>query len=212
MINLGLKIKELRYDNRMTQKDLAEKLEVVVATVSSYETNNTEPNIDKLIHLSKLFGVSIDEIVGNIPLPNDHINTNGIPRPKTMKYYDIDASASNTSMFESWNESFCKEITVPGFGDCDFAINVWGDSMFPTLQNGCIALCKEWKQRFIEYGFIYLVITREFHRMIKYLKPGSNEETVTCESENKFYGPFEIRREDILKLYQIKGSILRSTV
>lgn len=211
-MNLGLKIKELRSERRMTQRDLAEKLEVVVATVSSYETNNTEPNIDKLIHLSKLFGISIDEIVGNSPLPSGHLSPNGVFRPKTMKYYDIDASASNASMFESWNEAFCKEISVPGFGDCDFAINVWGDSMFPTLQNGSIALCKEWKQSFIEYGFIYLVITREFHRMIKYLKPGSTDETVTCESENKFYEPFEIRKEDILKLYLVKGCIIRSTV
>ncbi len=211
-MGIGLKIKELRVERRMTQKDLSEKLEVVVATVSSYETNNSEPNIDKLIHLSKLFGVTIDEIVGNKSLPTAHINSAGTFRPKTMKYYDIDASASNTSMFESWNEAYCKEISVPGFGDCDFALNVWGDSMFPTLQNGSIALCKEWKQSFIEYGNIYLIITREFHRMIKYLKPGNSPETVTCESENTFYESFEIRKEDILKLYLIKGSIIRSTV
>ncbi len=129
-----------------------------------------------------------------------------------MKYYDIDAAAGNMSMFESWNEAYCKEISVPGFGDCDFALNIWGDSMLPTLHSGSIAICKEWKQSFIEYGFIYLIITKEHHRMIKYIQPGSSEETITCESENSFYKPFEIQKEDILKLYLVKGSIDRSTI
>lgn len=211
-MDIGLKIKELRIERRMTQKDLADKLEVVVATVSSYETNNSQPNIEKLIHLSKLFGVSIDEIVGNTNFPSGHLNPNSIFRPKTMKYYDIDASACNTSMFESWNEAYCKELSVPGFGDCDFALNVWGDNMFPVLQNGSIALCKEWTQNFIEYGFIYLIITKEFHRMIKYIMPGSTEDTVNCENENKFYQSFEIPKDEILKLFLVKGSIKRSTV
>lgn len=211
-MDLGLKIKELRIERRMTQKDLADEMGLVMATISSYENNNSQPNIDKLIHLSKLFHVTIDEIVGNPWLPTGHITPSGNFRPKTMKYYDIDASASSTSMFESWNEAFCKEISVPGFGDCDFALNIWGDSMSPTLLNGSIALCQEWKQSFIEYGFIYLIITKECHRMIKFIKPGSSEERITCESENEFYQPFEIKKEDILRLFMVKGCIMRSTI
>lgn len=211
-MDVGLKIKELRVEKRMTQKDLADEMGLVVATISSYETNNSQPNIEKLIHLSKLFGVSIDEIVGNSGYPSNRVNASGQIHTKTMNYYDIDASAGNTSMFETWNEAFCKKISVPGFGDCDFALNIWGDSMFPMFHNGSIALCKEWKQSFIEYGFIYLIITKENHRMIKYIKPGKTEETITCESENKFYEPVEIKKEDILKMYMVKGSIERSAI
>lgn len=211
-MDIGEKIRELRVEKRMSQRDLAEKMGLAVATISSYEVNNSQPNIEKLVHLSKLFGVSIDEIVGNSVYSANHINNTISGQVKTMKYYDLDASAGNTSMFETWNDSMCKEINVPGFGDCDFALNVWGDSMFPSLHNGSIAICKEWKQSFIEYGYIYLIITNENHRMIKYLKPGSSDDTITCESENKFYQPFEIRKDEILKLYMVKGSIERSTI
>jgi hypothetical protein len=48
--------------------------------------------------------------------------------------------------------------------------------------------------------------------MIKYIKSGSSEDTISCESENKFYPPFEIRRDEILKLYMVKGSIERSSI
>ncbi|HCY40369.1 MAG TPA: hypothetical protein DHV48_03305 [Prolixibacteraceae bacterium] len=211
-MDIGMKLRELRAEQRMTQKDLADKMGLNVATISSYETNNSQPNIEKLIHLSKLLGVSIDEIVGNSGYPSNYAKNANYGRAKNMKYYDIDASAGNTSMFETWNDSLCKEINVPGFGDCDFALNVWGDSMLPSLHNGSIAICKEWKQSFIEYGFIYLIITNENHRMIKYIRPGSSPETITCESENKFYEPFEIRKDEILKLYMVKGSIERSTI
>jgi len=87
-----------------------------------------------------------------------------------------------------------------------------GDSMIPNLHNGSIAICKEWKQSFIEYRHIYLIITSENHRMIKYIMAGSSEETITCESENTLYPPFEIRRDEILKLYIVKGSIERSSI
>lgn len=211
-MNIGEKIRDLRIEKRMSQKELAEKMGLAVATISSYEVNNSQPNIEKLIHLSKLLGASIDEIVGNSGYPTNHINNNTSTRIKTMLYYDLDAAAGNTSMFETWMYSECKEISVPGFGDCDFALNVWGDSMFPSLHNGSIAICKEWKQSFIEYRHIYLIITSENHRMIKYIMPGSSDETITCESENKFYPPFEIRKDEILKLYMVKGSIERSAV
>jgi hypothetical protein len=48
--------------------------------------------------------------------------------------------------------------------------------------------------------------------MIKYIMPGSSAETITCKSENKLYPPFEIRRDEILKLYMVKGSIERSSI
>ena len=211
-MGIGEKIRDLRIEKRMSQKELAEKMNLAVATISSYEVNNSQPNIEKLIHLSKLLGASIDVIVGNSGYPTKHINISTSTHLKTMLYYDIEASAGNTSMFETWMDSECKEISVPGFGDCDFALNVWGDSMFPRLHNGSIAICKEWKQSFIEYRHIYLIITSENHRMIKYITAGSSDETITCESENKFYPPFEIRRDEILKLYVVKGSIERSSI
>lgn len=211
-MDIGGKIRELRMGKKMSQKELAEKMGLAVATISSYEVNNSQPNIEKLIHLSKLFGVSIDEIVGNSAYLFGQLNGEVSNRVKTIKYYDLEASAGNTSMFEEGTDPIYKEINVPGFGDCDFALNVWGDSMFPSLHNGSIAICKEWKQSFIEYGYIYLIITSENHRMIKYIKPGSSEETISCVSENKSYPPFEIRKDEILKLYMVKGSIERSTI
>jgi phage repressor protein C with HTH and peptisase S24 domain len=129
-----------------------------------------------------------------------------------IRYYDIDASAGPVEMFEPGTETKFKKIIIPGYGDCDFALNVWGDSMNPVLHNGEIILCKQWKERFIEFGYIYLIITTECYWMIKYIQPGNDDSKITCESENAFYKPFEINKTDILKLYVVKGHINRRSI
>ena len=65
-----------------------------------------------------------------------------------IRYYDIDASAGCVEMFDPGAGIKFKKIIIPGYGDCEFALNVWGDSMDPVLQNGEIILCKQWKESF----------------------------------------------------------------
>lgn len=129
-----------------------------------------------------------------------------------IRYYEIDASAGSVEMFDPGNGIKFKKIIIPGYGDCDFALNVWGDSMDPVLHNGEIILCKLWKESFIEFGYIYLIITSENHRMIKYIQPGSDDSKISCVSENPFYQPFEINKIDILKLFLVKGHINRRAI
>jgi DNA-binding XRE family transcriptional regulator len=47
----------------MSQGDLAEKLNVSRQSISKWETNASVPELDKLIQLCDLFGISLDELV-----------------------------------------------------------------------------------------------------------------------------------------------------
>jgi phage repressor protein C with HTH and peptisase S24 domain len=91
-------------------------------------------------------------------------------------------------------------------------MNVFGDSMNPVLHTGEIILCKEWKESFIDFGYIYLIITTENHPMIKYVQPGNDNSKISCVSENSFYKTFEINKTDILKLFVVKGHINRRAI
>lgn len=64
MVEVGTKIRELREDKKMTQKELAEKLNVTPQAVSKWERNKSYPDLDMLIQMSKLFQVSTDTILG----------------------------------------------------------------------------------------------------------------------------------------------------
>ena len=129
-----------------------------------------------------------------------------------IRYYDIDASAGSVEMFDPGKGVKFKKIIVPGYGDCDVALNVWGDSMDPILRSGEIILCKEWNESFIEFGYIYLIISTENHRMIKYIQPGVDDSKISCVSANSHYKTFEINKTDILKLFVVKGHINRRAI
>lgn len=58
-------IRELRKRNNMSQDELAEKLGVSRQSVSLWETGQTQPTLDNIIALAKIFNVSTDAILGN---------------------------------------------------------------------------------------------------------------------------------------------------
>lgn len=62
-MNLGETIYKLRTEKQMSQGDLAEMLEVSRQSISKWENNSAVPELEKLIRLSEIFGVSIDELV-----------------------------------------------------------------------------------------------------------------------------------------------------
>ena len=61
---IGEKIKELRVENKMTQKALADKLFVTAQAVSRWENGEVEPSISTITMLAKIFEISTDELLG----------------------------------------------------------------------------------------------------------------------------------------------------
>ncbi|WP_125568635.1 helix-turn-helix domain-containing protein [Companilactobacillus insicii] len=63
-LELGNQIKKFRTDAEMTQNDLADKLNVSRQTISKWELERSYPDIESLITLSKVFGVTVDSLLG----------------------------------------------------------------------------------------------------------------------------------------------------
>lgn len=67
-MSLGTNISRLRAEHHLSQGDLAEALAVSRQSVSKWETDSSVPDLDKLVKLSQVFGVSLDELVtGAVP-------------------------------------------------------------------------------------------------------------------------------------------------
>ena len=56
-------IKRLRVQNNMTQEALAVQLNVTRQTVSGWETNRTQPDIETLMRIAEVFSVEIEELI-----------------------------------------------------------------------------------------------------------------------------------------------------
>ena len=64
IVDFGEKIKHLRLGMGLTQVQIAERLHISKAMVSSYETSSRLPSYDVLFKFAKLFGVTIDYLLG----------------------------------------------------------------------------------------------------------------------------------------------------
>lgn len=64
-MKLGDIILKLRKDCKLSQEQLAEKVDVTRQTISNWELGETSPNPEQLKLLSKALNVSIDELLNN---------------------------------------------------------------------------------------------------------------------------------------------------
>lgn len=64
-MTLGEKIYKLRTERNLSQGELSEMLEVSRQSVSKWENGGSTPDLDKIIKLSEVFGITIDELVKN---------------------------------------------------------------------------------------------------------------------------------------------------
>jgi transcriptional regulator with XRE-family HTH domain len=64
-MKLGNKLLELRKNSGFSQEELAEKLEVSRQTISKWELNESSPDIMQAQKISKIFKISLDELVDN---------------------------------------------------------------------------------------------------------------------------------------------------
>ena len=62
-MSLGTNISRLRAEHHLSQGDLADALAVSRQSVSKWETDSSVPDLDKLVKLSQVFGVTLDELV-----------------------------------------------------------------------------------------------------------------------------------------------------
>ncbi|MBQ8536584.1 MAG: helix-turn-helix transcriptional regulator [Clostridia bacterium] len=62
-MNLGENIYTFRTARNMSQGDLAEALDVSRQSVSKWENSSAVPELDKLLRMSRLFEVTLDELV-----------------------------------------------------------------------------------------------------------------------------------------------------
>ncbi len=137
---------------------------------------------------------------------------------KGVRYYPnipITASHIENMPNPSYDDLQYEVMSIRGFEGC-VAFPAVGDSMYPRISNGDIVMFKEWKESYISNGDIYLIVTRNGDRTLKYLTLTSIDEDgvkhFLCKSANpdqNRFAPFEILGDDIVSLFVVYGCIKR---
>ncbi|HBL36580.1 MAG TPA: XRE family transcriptional regulator [Firmicutes bacterium] len=69
-MSFGAKLRALREEQGLYQKDLAEKLELTQKTISNYENNERFPDQKTLHKIADLFNVSLDYLLDRTTIRN----------------------------------------------------------------------------------------------------------------------------------------------
>lgn len=85
-MTLGEKIVNLRSNAGLSQEELAEKVNVSRQSVSKWEVNQALPQIDKVLQLCELFGITTDELLHD----KIEFKSQGSSEKKGLKYFGTD--------------------------------------------------------------------------------------------------------------------------
>ena len=99
-MTIGQRIKQLRIESKLTQKELSQKLNLTPKMVSFYENNERTPPADILVKLATIFHVSTDFLL-NISDKNSSEEKNNINNiGKQIKYLRLNSNMTQEKFAE----------------------------------------------------------------------------------------------------------------
>lgn len=152
---------------------------------------------------TKDFNIADNKVINNnIPVAQPTVKPGeGIP------LIPINAMAGMFTGEQVVLELECDRYVVPAFKDAEFLITVKGSSMIPKYNSGDIVACKRMPlDTFFQWNKVYVLDTEQ-GPLIKRVKKGTTEDTLTIFSDNPNYEPFELPRTKIYHIALVVGVI-----
>lgn len=193
-------IKNLRAKWHISQKELAEKLNVSRSTISMWETGASEPDFDNVVKIAGIFKVSVDYLLGASPFPGRPESTGGVWIPVLG---DIAAGTPIEAVEDilDWEEI---SLDMANAGE-HFALRIKGASMEPKISDGDVVIIK--RQPDVESGDIAAVIVNGESATVKRIK--KTPEGVLLVPSNPAFEPMYYSNDDIEKLpVKILGKVV----
>lgn len=91
-MTFGEKLKKLRDDNNVSQKDFASKFKVSAGTVSNWESDRRFPDKDTLLKIAEFFNVTTDFLLGNSKAETSYKEQSYEEFMESAKAFFMDAS------------------------------------------------------------------------------------------------------------------------
>lgn len=165
-----LRLKELRAKFNMTQKDLAERLEMSQQAIAKWENGAAEPTVKNLRELAAIFGTSVDDLLGNSetiktthfcnygPKKNEDLEIDGfwghigvkIKGQKKSRWYPITQKTYERVYLEIQNED--RWFFVETLNNKNLLINKRNIKKITLLDDACDNDPDDWDLQWDAYG------------------------------------------------------------
>ena len=95
-----MNLKEIRVSRKLKVQEVSDYLCCLPSVYSRYENGKREPSIDILLKLSKLYGVSVDYLIGNDEVVDTSITENEVVLIRAMRRADKRALQDALALLE----------------------------------------------------------------------------------------------------------------
>lgn len=198
----GKRLKMLREEKGLTQKDLAEKLSLTPKAISFYELGSREPSGDALIRMAHILGTTTDYLLGNSTTKEaDQKVGRGVRIPvlgRVVAGIPIEAVEEILDY-----EEITPELAASGEF---FALKIRGHSMEPRMMEGDVVIVR--RQDDVESGDVAIVLVNGNEATVKRVK--KQEDGITLIANNiSVYEPHYYSNKEIEELpVRILGKVV----
>lgn len=160
----GKRLKMLREEKGLTQKDLAEKLSLTPKAISFYELGSREPSGDALIQMAHILGTTTDYLLGNSTIKEpEQKRGRGVRIPvlgRVVAGIPIEAVEEILDY-----EEITPELAASGEF---FALKIRGHSMEPRMMEGDVVIVR--RQDDVDSGDVAIVLVNGDEATVKRVK------------------------------------------
>lgn len=187
---IAANIKKLLQENNMTQKELAEKINISPSTISDYMNLRSNPSHGVIQRIADLFKVQKTDIDSTYKIETDNIySVMGIVKIPVLGEIACGDPITAEENVEEYRERPANNLPN---GDL-FYLKAQGDSMEPKIPNGSYVLIRE--QPDVENGDIAAVLVNsDTEATLK--KVRKLNEVILLEAINDDYEPYIVDKEN----------------
>lgn len=191
-------IQRVMLNNKIGQREFGEAVGATEAQVSNWINQKAAPSLKTIHRIMEVYpDFSVVEQVKTIKDEKKSLDLPVYPQP---------APAGRMSRFEDMPETpmfYIKTI----FPKAQFAVPVYGDSMYPNYPKSALAACRLKEDlSYIAYGEVYLVVGEE-ETFLKRVYPGDDQSFELRSDNSESYPPFRYPKSKVLHMYFCEGCI-----
>lgn len=161
MRKVNLRIADLRHRKNITQQELAAVVGVSFQTISKWETGSNMPDIMYLPVLAEYFGVSIDQLMGIVPLEGEEYIAE---KTGTGKFWENKMEYLLRTRKSAWNSDYMHFLIEQVWKidrpvkvlDCGCGFGFLGTLIMPFLPKGSTYTGIDLAEQLLEKGKIML--------------------------------------------------------
>lgn len=143
-MNFKTRLKQLRNEKKINQRELANFLKVAPSTISMYESGQREPNFEVLESLADFFNVDLNYLLGKSDKTTKLMIEDISPKPQGIKIPVLRTVAAGIPI--SAVEDILDYEEVPQSWESQgefFGLRIKGDSMQPKMDDGDVVIVRQ---------------------------------------------------------------------